>query len=158
MEIKPGLIYLAIPYTSDSPETMAFRAEVSDLVYSELTKQGYIIYPPITVNHLAGIKYGMPKDWKFWREFDLAFVRVCSELYVVTLPGWGTSTGVTDEIKNAKELGIPISYIDPTPFLNKLDPYYMKRVYLDGTVKPLVEEKRRRGRPKGSKTKKEEIK
>lgn len=150
MDIKPGLIYLAIPYTSDDPEVMAYRAEVSDLVYAELTKAGYIVYPPITVNHLAGIKYGMPKDWQFWKEFDLAFVRVCKNLYVITLPGWGTSTGVTDEIKNANELGIPITYIDPTPYLGKLDPHYMKRAYLDGTIKPLkpVEVKRGRGRPK----------
>lgn len=148
MEIKPGLIYLAIPYTDKDPEVMAYRAEVSDLVYAELTKQGYIIYPPITVNHLAGIKYGLPKDWQFWKEFDLAFVRVCSELYVITLPGWGTSVGVTDEIKNATELGIPITYIDPTPYLAKLDVNYMRRAYLDGTISPTEDAPRSRGRPK----------
>jgi hypothetical protein len=142
--------YLAIPYTDKDPEKMAFRAEVSDLIYAELTKQGRIVYPPISCNHLVGLKYGLPKDWDYWSKFDLVFVGVSSKLLVVTLPGWGISIGVTDEIKNAKEKGIPIEYIDPTPYLSKLDPNYVRRAYLDGNIKPLVpvEVKRGRGRPK----------
>lgn len=143
--------YLATPYSDKDHEVMAYRAEVSDLIYAELTKQGRIIYPPISCNHIVGIKYGLPKDWKFWSDFDLAFVSVCSRLLVITLPGWGASIGVTDEIKKAKEMGIPIEFIDPTTYLSKLDPHYMKRAYLDGTIKPLPSTepvKRGRGRPR----------
>ncbi len=148
------LEYLATPYSDPDPEVMAYRAEVSDLVYAELTKEGRVIYPPISCNHIVGIKYGLPKDWEFWEKFDLEFVGASGKLIVITLPGWGMSIGVTDEIKKAKEMGIPIEYLDPTPFLSKLDHHYMKRAYLDGTIKPLIQEKRGRGRPKGAKNKK----
>jgi hypothetical protein len=35
----------------------------------------------------------------------------CDELFVVTLDGWDTSTGVQEEIEMAKKFNIPISFV-----------------------------------------------
>ena len=112
--------YLAIPYTG-TEEEMDYRADVSDFIWSELSNDDRIIYAPISSAHHIAKKYKLPRNWEFWKKIDEEFIGACKKLLVVALPGWETSTGVTAERKIAEDLGIPIEFIDPTPYLEKMN-------------------------------------
>ena len=112
--------YLAIPYSDDSEEVMAFRAEVSDFIFSELSKEGRVIYAPISSCHHIAIRHGLPRNYEFWENMCEAFVGASKRIIVICLPGWRESTGVTAELKLAKKLGLEIEYLDPAPYLERL--------------------------------------
>jgi len=115
--------YLAIPYLDEDPKVMDFRAEISDMVYADLAKQGRFIYAPISSCHHIAKKYGLPRDWEFWKHMDEELVRICKTLIIVKLDGWKISTGVTAEIEIAKKYNIPIEDIDPEKYLIQLGKY-----------------------------------
>jgi hypothetical protein len=116
------LEYIAIPYSSGdaSEELMTYRAKISDFIFSELAKEGRILYAPISSCHHIAVKYGLPRDWQFWKTMDEVFLEKVDKLVVVMLEGWDTSTGLKAELEIAEERGIEIEYIDPTPYLEKL--------------------------------------
>jgi hypothetical protein len=116
---KNKIEYLALPYSDESADKemiMNFRAEISNIICAELMNQGRLVYAPISACHHIAQKYGLPRDWKFWRRLDEAFVKVCGRIIVITLKGWETSTGVQAELKLAKKHGLEIEYIDPEPY------------------------------------------
>ncbi len=116
------LEYLAIPYTSGnaSEELMSWRAEVSDFIFSELAKEGRIIYAPISSCHHVAQKYGLPRTWEFWKTMDEIFIERCDKLVVITLDGWKESTGLKAELEIANRLGKEIEYLDPAPYIKKM--------------------------------------
>lgn len=113
--------YLALPYSDDSEDMMCWRADVSDFIFSELSKEGRSLYAPISSAHHVAKKYGMPRDWKFWKKLDEEFLSVCGKIIVIMLPGWEASVGLTAELKLAEELGLPIEWLDPEPYLRKME-------------------------------------
>jgi hypothetical protein len=121
MIYKSKIEYLAIPYLHDDEEVMKFRAEVSDIIFTDLSNQGRYIYAPISSCHHIAQKYDLPRDWQFWKGLDEEFVRICCRLLVVTLPGWKESTGVTAEIAIADREGIPDEFINPEPYIKQLE-------------------------------------
>jgi hypothetical protein len=68
------------------------------LVFSPLT---YSI--PLSHSH---------KGWENWRKFDLEMLSRCDRVIVLKLPGWESSRGVAEEIARAKELGLPIEWME----------------------------------------------
>lgn len=117
------LEYLAIPYSSGgaTEEEMIYRANVSDFIFSELSKEGRILYAPISSCHHVAVKHGLPRDWKFWKTMGETFVSKCEKIVVIMLDGWDTSTGVTAELKIADDFGLEVEYLDPTPYLKKME-------------------------------------
>jgi len=118
--MRSNIEYLAIPYLHDDEEVMEFRAQVSDIIFADLSNQGRYLYAPISSCHHIANKYKLPRDWKFWAGLDEEFVSICKKLLVITLPGWKESTGVTAEISIADREGIPIEYIDPRSYVDQL--------------------------------------
>jgi len=51
--------------------------------------------------------------WSDWRDYDLTMIDGCDEMWVVMMPGWDKSTGVTSEIRHCKDTGKPVRYLDP---------------------------------------------
>ena len=109
--------YLATPYSHEDKEVMEFRAAVSDYIFSELSKEGRIIYAPISSGHHIAVHYGLPTDYKFWQKACEAFVGASYKLLVIMLPGWEESVGLTAEREVAHKLGLEIEFIDPTPYI-----------------------------------------
>lgn len=109
--------YLAIPYTHDNIFVKHFRAEVSNYIASELTKQGRIIFAPISAWHHLAIKYGLPGNFEYWKELDEQFICASKKIIVVMLDGWRESKGINLEMTIAKENGVPIEFLDPTPYV-----------------------------------------
>jgi len=118
--MKTNIEYLGTPYLHDDEEVMQFRAEISDMICADLMKQGRFIYAPISSCHHIAKKYGLPRDWQFWKGMDEEFVSICKRLLIITLPGWEKSTGLTAERGIAKRESIPCEFIDPEPYIEKL--------------------------------------
>ena len=127
MVFETGYKYLATPYLHKEERVMDFRAALADAIAADLmTKRGVYVYSPISSWHHVAKKHSLPRDWEFWNGLDRQFIKVCSGIYVITLDGWKESTGVTAEIGIAEEMGLPVSHIDPAPYLNgiKIPPEY----------------------------------
>jgi hypothetical protein len=105
------IIYLATPYSHNDPKVMQDRFEKVTIVSGKLIKYGVLNFSPITQSHEQALRVDLPTDWDFWKIVDTEFLHRCDKLYVLALPGWQTSKGVTAEIEIMKELNKPISYL-----------------------------------------------
>lgn len=111
--LGPQLYYLASPFTNADPRIQESNRIWVSRKAGELIEKGIYVISPIAHN-LAVIKEtgAMGTGWDKWREHDLAILRKCDKVLVLKLPGWEQSVGVTDEVKIAKELNIPVEYIE----------------------------------------------
>jgi hypothetical protein len=105
------IVYLATPYSHNDLKVMQYRFEQVTIVSGKLIKHGIINFSPITQSHEQALRVKLPTDWDFWKTVDTEFLHRCDKLYVLALPGWQTSKGVTAEIQIMKELNKPISYL-----------------------------------------------
>ena len=106
------MIYLASPFTNDSPGLEEERFHAVCACAAELMRAGTHVFSPIA--HAYPIsRHGLPGDWAYWEAYDRAMLARCDALTVLRLPGWEESTGVQAEIQIARELGLPIEFIDP---------------------------------------------
>jgi hypothetical protein len=104
-------VYLASPYSHPDPAVRQQRFEAVCKVAFELMSTGIRVFCPIAHSHPIDIASGVMGSWAFWQYQDAPFLLLCSQLLVLTLPGWKESTGVAYEIKVASARGIPIDYI-----------------------------------------------
>ena len=70
------------------------------------------LFSPIVYTHSVGVKYGLPKTYDFWKKRDRHFIELASEVWVLKMPSWEFSEGVTDEIEYAKSIGKHVHFID----------------------------------------------
>jgi len=107
------MIYLASPYTHEYSEVMQMRYDFTLEITAYLIKKGYIIFSPIVHCHVIAIKYDLPKEYKFWRDYNQAGIVACDSLMIAAIDGWKLSSGVQDEYDFAASLGKKISIITP---------------------------------------------
>jgi hypothetical protein len=109
------LVYVASPYSHKYKRVMREREKEVNRVAAELTyKYGYAMFLPITQSApLERIIPALGGSFEKWRDIDLEMVKRADELWVVMMPGWKDSIGVTEEIAYAKKLQKPIIFIDP---------------------------------------------
>jgi hypothetical protein len=113
---KP-FIYLAVPYSHPDPAIRELRFKQVNYVAGKMMVAGDLVLSPISHSHPIAMAVELPVDWKYWQKMCEAWVSVCYKLVVLRLAGYTTSTGVTAEIKLAKELNIPIEYVEYRDFL-----------------------------------------
>lgn len=106
------LIYLGCPYSHDDESVRLDRFAKVTLVASRFIQFGLPIYSPITHSHPMAIVGKLPGDWSFWESYDRIFLSMSKKMIVLKLKGWEKSVGLQNEIKIAKEMGIPIEYIE----------------------------------------------
>ena len=82
-----NMIYLAVPYSHPDP-----RVRLERFVCAE---------------------GDLPGDWQYWEHFCRAILKICKRFVVLQLDGWENSVGVQNELRLARELGIPIEYWRP---------------------------------------------
>ena len=105
------LVYLATPYSHPDEVVRLQRFKDVTLVSALLITQGVVNFSPITQSHEQAESYDLPTDWSFWGEVDKVFLDRCNEIYVLALPGWRDSIGVTAEIAYMKDQGKPVRYV-----------------------------------------------
>jgi len=111
-EYKGDLIYIASPYTHKDKSVMEVRFKEVCRVAAALCCDGHFVYSPIATSHPL-MEYGVPGDWKYWSEFDELMISRCDVLAVCMMDGWDRSTGVNAELFIAKDLEMPIVYLNP---------------------------------------------
>lgn len=119
--VKSEIEYLGLPYSDKNPLVEDWRAEVSNVIAVDLTKQGRIIFAPISAWHHIAKKYELPGTFEYWLKLDEEFIKISKKLLIITLPGWKESKGVTEEIKLAKKYNIPVERIDPTLYIKQME-------------------------------------
>ena len=108
------LIYLAIPYSGIEDKSF----EISSKVSAALLKKGYNVISPVVLGHVIAEQNNLMLDHDDWYDIDLAILRRCDMLLVLTIAGWENSKGVQLEIEEAKKFGMPILYVYPDYYLN----------------------------------------
>jgi hypothetical protein len=105
---KNQVIYLASPYSHPEESVRYGRYYKVIEATSDLIKQGYLVYAPIVHNHVITITPDIPKDFSFWKTFDVAMLKRCDAIAVLKLEGWEKSIGIQHELTVARYLHYPI--------------------------------------------------
>ena len=106
---KYPLHYLACPYTHQDKEVMRNRFKTVTDAAVNLLNQGVYVFSPISYN-APWEEYDLPHTFSFWEQFDKSFIARMDSIIVLTIDGWKESVGVTEEIKFAEDLRIPVYY------------------------------------------------
>lgn len=109
-----GIAYLACPYTHPAMATRVERFEASARAAADLIQRGMFVYSPITMTHpidIVMVEEGETMGTDYWCDFDEAFMRLCDEMIVLTIPGWRESRGIAREAKFFSDAGKPVRYM-----------------------------------------------
>jgi hypothetical protein len=74
--------------------------------------RGVPVLSPVVYGHPVALAGGHDTDWQTWRDLDLALLRRCDSLAVLTLPGWRESVGVAAEVAEATRFRMTVQYLD----------------------------------------------
>lgn len=114
--MKHSLIFISTPYSHENHEIKDIRYRQA-IEYAAILMNGdRFAYSPIASGLAIAKSHKLPTDWC---NFCEAMLERCDELHVLMLKGWDESTGVANEIRLAKELGLKILYIDPSVILKE---------------------------------------
>lgn len=104
-------IYLASPYTDKNPLVRQTRYNQVAQTVVQLLNKNIFVYSPIVHCHEIAKRYSLPKDFKFWQNYNYAMLRQAAALHIVKLEGWEDSEGVKSEVRYALEHGIPVAHL-----------------------------------------------
>lgn len=106
------MIYVAAPFTSESPVTQSWRHERTCEFVSRMLSQGFHAFSPVCYCLPIAERNGWPTDAGRWHQFNMDVLRRCEAMYILQLPGWQNSKGVTIEIKTCVILGMAMVHYD----------------------------------------------
>ena len=107
-----SIVYLACPYSHPDPEVRHARFLAANRAAARLMAEGLVVFSPLSHGHaIAQTDVGLPTDYEFWRKSCHAFMRACSSVTVLMLPGWEESVGIADELKIAEALDLPVAHL-----------------------------------------------
>jgi hypothetical protein len=112
------IVYLACPYSHPSMDVRLSRFEASAHAAADLIQRGKFVYSPITMTHpidLVMVEEGETMGSDYWCDFDEAFMRVCSEMIILTISGWRESRGIAREARFFQDAAKPVRYFVPIP-------------------------------------------
>ena len=105
-----GFVYIATPYTK-YPDGITQAFVDACKVTAQFVRRGISAYSPIAHCHPVATHGGInPLDCALWLKFDQAIMDAASELYVIQMPGWDDSAGITHEIDHFRKAGKPVSF------------------------------------------------
>lgn len=112
---KPGIVYLACPYTHQDPQVRLARFEMATKAAAHLIERGRIVYSPITMTHPIDVVLadeGQTLGSDYWVAFDEAFMEVCSEMLILRIEGWDRSSGIKREREYFEAAAKPVAFLD----------------------------------------------
>ena len=104
--------YRGVGWTPEQNQVIeAARYQAHRKCCAELLLRGRCVYSPIVHGHNL-----LPElnAWSHqqWLDHDFKVLRVCSSVIVLKLEGWDVSKGVKMELDYARELGLPVMYLE----------------------------------------------
>lgn len=108
-------VYLAAPYSHPDKTVRQERYDKMLAVAVSLTRRRILVYCPILHSRPIEIACAFfdedRSDFGTWEKLDLWALSNSRALWVLTLPGWDRSRGVTVEVLYAREHNIPVQYL-----------------------------------------------
>lgn len=98
------MIYIASPYSHRDASQREERYLALCSFCAEQARRGLIVYSPILHWHPTAVRWDLPTDWDFWAQQCLPMLEKADELWVLCLPGWLNSRGVTIETTYWREV------------------------------------------------------
>lgn len=120
-QVSTGLVYLASPYSDPDLAVVEARFDAVCHEAAIWMGRGVHIYSPIAHTHPIAMRGSLPTDWAFWQTYDRVMIDASAEVWVLALPGWRESKGVTAEIAIAEAAGkkwrmiVPETFSENTP-------------------------------------------
>lgn len=108
-----SFIYLATPHNHEDSKIRDQRFEAAQLAAATVFAYQIPVYSPIAHWHPIALAHDLPHGWNYWKHQDEMMVRVCKELWVITIEGWETSKGIAAEVSLMKQLHKTIRWVDP---------------------------------------------
>ena len=108
------IVYVASPYSNvPDKEQLMLNIEKFCADYMADNPGSYAI---TGLCHHYALKHNpnLGSDWKFWKDFCIEFLGKSDKLIVLKVSGWDTSAGVAAEIEYAKQINLPIEFIELT--------------------------------------------
>lgn len=109
------LVYLATPYSHPDPTVRERRFQVVNRAAANLMRKGLHVFSPISHTHPIALAGDLPKGWDYWQAYDRTMLRACGKVVVLMQEGWRESVGVQGEIAIAREMGLPVEFVEPAP-------------------------------------------
>ena len=109
-----SFIYLASPYSHESETIRHLRFKAVEKVTVYLLKARRWVYSPIVHCHELSVANRLPSDAAHWEDYNKCMLSSAHEMYILELPGWEKSKGVTMERAYARERNMPVNHIFPS--------------------------------------------
>lgn len=109
-----GFAYLAQPYTHPMMSYRVKRFMEAQHVLEWAFKENLSVFSPIVHWHNLAIARGLPPEFQHWQAQNDPMIEACGEFWILPLPGWQSSKGLTHEWALARNLEKPIKIIDLT--------------------------------------------
>jgi hypothetical protein len=96
-----NLAYLSCPYSDPSPSVRTTRYTEAIKAAANLMLSGRFVLCPVIMNHPIEINIRSRQlhcPSGYWQQLEQALSISCSELIILTLPGWKHSRGIRREI------------------------------------------------------------
>ena len=103
------MTYLASPYSHPDPAVRLRRYEQAAEACVKLCTSIHV-FSPIVHWHEIALRHVLPTEASYWWDYNRSMLRRCDSLFVLELPGWETSTGVSAELRLAEHLGLPVVF------------------------------------------------
>lgn len=106
------MIFVSVPYSNPYREIVELRVKVLSIYCGQLMKNGVITTSPVLFGTTILNHYTLPFDFTYWQDLSYTYLEKCDEIHVLLMDGWKESSGVQGEIERAREIGIPIKFIN----------------------------------------------
>jgi len=107
------LIYLAGPYAdpnADVREERVNRYAEAVAYFINNAEQLFLFSPILQCSHVAN-RHDLPHDFSFWAQRDFFMIKKSSAVWVLTLPGWEKSYGLSQELEYAESIKRDVLYV-----------------------------------------------
>jgi len=108
-----AIIYLASPYSHEFKHERELRFRAVRICALKLMMKGLDVFSPIAYGHQFSLTFDLPYDAKTWARLNTRFLVASSALYILDVPGWVSSLGVTEETRLARQLFLPVKLVSP---------------------------------------------
>lgn len=105
------MIYLASPYSDPDPRVVKQRFTQVERCTANLMQQGVAVFSPIVHCHALARRYDLPTDAAYWTAYNTDFMIAAEAIFVLCIPGWKASIGVSQEIEWCLDNGKSITFV-----------------------------------------------